>query len=55
MCSMAYHEMRLILAKLVWNFDLTLCPESQQWLDQKTYIMWDKGPLYVQLRPSQRV
>lgn len=50
--SMAYHEMRLILAKLLYTFDIQLCKESEEWNDQKTFLMWDKGPLYCQL--SQR-
>lgn len=53
MPSMAYHEMRLILAKLLWNFDLTLCSESEKWSSQKIYLMWEKGPLFVRLRPAQ--
>ncbi|WPH03714.1 putative cytochrome P450 [Acrodontium crateriforme] len=49
--NMAYHEMRLILTKLLFNFDLVLCEESQQWIDQKIFIIWDKTPLYCQLTP----
>jgi len=30
-CSLAYAEMRLVLAKLLWNFDLELQPESEKW------------------------
>ena len=53
-CSMAYHEIRIILAKVLWHFDLQLCPESEKWNDMKIYIMWDKGPLYCQLKPVKR-
>ncbi|KAF2671788.1 cytochrome P450 [Microthyrium microscopicum] len=49
--NMAYHEMRLILAKLLYNFDIKLCEESSQWIDQKIYIMWDKPELKCQLVP----
>lgn len=49
--SMAYHEIRLILANLLYNFDLQLCKESENWNDQKTFLMWDKGPLYCKLSP----
>ncbi|KAK5119344.1 hypothetical protein LTR85_007700 [Meristemomyces frigidus] len=52
--NMAYHEIRIILAKVLWNFDLQLCSESDDWIDQKIYIFWDKGPLYCQLRPVKR-
>lgn len=47
---MAYHEMRLILTKLLFNFDIELCEESQKWIDQKIFILWDKTPLYCQLK-----
>ncbi|OJD35901.1 cytochrome p450 [Diplodia corticola] len=49
--SLAYHEMRLILAKLLWNFDFELCPESDGWINQKCYTLWQKDPLWVKARP----
>lgn len=53
--SLAYVEMRVILARIIWNFDLSLAEESQDWLDrQKVYILWDKGPLIVNLTPVAR-
>jgi cytochrome P450 len=49
---MAMHEMRLILAKVLFNFDLELCPESDGWLqDQRVYVLWQKTPLMVRLKP----
>lgn len=48
--SLAYCEMRLILCKLLFNFDLTLEAESMNWLDQKVYYLWNKPPLMVSLR-----
>ena len=48
--SMAYHEMRLMAAKVYYNFDLELCPESNNWADQQTYILWEKKPLMCKLR-----
>jgi cytochrome P450 len=47
---MAYHEMRLILAKVFYNFDLELCPESSNWDDQNTYFLWEKKPLICKLK-----
>ncbi|KXL43990.1 hypothetical protein M433DRAFT_76371 [Acidomyces richmondensis BFW] len=52
--NMAYHEIRLILSKLLWNFDLRLCAESSLWNEQNVFIMWDKGPLFCQVRQVQR-
>jgi hypothetical protein len=48
--SMAYHEMRLLLAKVMFNFDLELCPESEGWMEQEVYTLWQKKPLMVKLR-----
>ena len=48
--NLAYNEMRSILARVVFAFDMQLCPESQNWTDQKTWIVWEKPPLMVQLR-----
>lgn len=50
-CSLAYHEMRLILAKVLYSFDYELTPESKDWNDQETYILWQKKPLMCRLRP----
>lgn len=53
--NLAYMEMRLILARLVWGFDLELFEESQGWAErQKVFILWDKGPLWVKLRDVER-
>jgi hypothetical protein len=51
---MAYHEMRLILAKVLWNVDIELCPESKHWIDQNIYIMWDKPDLWCTVKPVIR-
>ncbi len=49
--SLAYHEMRLILAKVLYSFDIELCPQSNNWTDHKTYTLWEKPPMYVKLSP----
>ncbi|KAL4894556.1 cytochrome P450 [Aspergillus ambiguus] len=45
----AYNEMRVILARVLWNFDLELASESDGWDKQKVYTLWDKGPLMVRI------
>jgi hypothetical protein len=50
---MAYHEMRLILAKVLYNFDLELC-SNEDWMNQKVYILWQKKPLMVKVQPVER-
>ncbi|CAI0643456.1 unnamed protein product [Colletotrichum noveboracense] len=53
--NLAYVEMRLILARLIWSFDLELAEESRDWVgQQKVFILWDKGPLKVHLKPVAR-
>lgn len=52
--SLAYAEMRLILAQVLWNFDMELAPESDNWANQKIFSLWQKGPLYVKLTPVVR-
>jgi cytochrome P450 len=52
--SLAYAEMRLLLARLIWNFDLELMPESRTWNDQKVFTLWQKGEINVKLSPVSR-
>jgi cytochrome P450 len=53
--NMAYHEIRLIITKLLWHYDFTLCKESESWIDmQKVYALWEKLPLLVKVKPVQR-
>ncbi|EGU71747.1 hypothetical protein FOXB_17742 [Fusarium oxysporum f. sp. conglutinans Fo5176] len=47
--NMAYHEMRLILVKVLYNFDLSLCEESDDWANQKTFTLWDKPELMAHI------
>lgn len=47
--SLAYLEMRLILARMLWSFEMSLSPESKNWDDQDSWIQWDKKPLMVKL------
>jgi len=52
--NMAYHEMRLILCKVLYHFDLQLCEDSQEWNKQDIFIMWEKKDLNCRLRPVVR-
>ncbi|KAK8061106.1 hypothetical protein PG997_015327 [Apiospora hydei] len=53
--NLAYAEMRLILAKIVYHFDMRIAAESRGWLEgQKAFTVWDKPPLQVYLRPVKR-
>ncbi|OHW89503.1 cytochrome p450 [Colletotrichum incanum] len=50
--NLAYAEMRLILARIIWNFDMRLSEDSRGW-DEKSevYLLWQKGPVRVFLSP----
>ncbi|KAI1503706.1 cytochrome P450 [Biscogniauxia marginata] len=53
--NLAYAEMRLILARILFNFDLRLVDGSKDWLnDQKAYGVWLKPDLHVHLTPVTR-
>ncbi|EKG11776.1 Cytochrome P450 [Macrophomina phaseolina MS6] len=51
--NLAMHEIRLILTSLIWHFDLELCEQSANWNDQKTFSLWDKGPLMVKFSKAK--
>ncbi|KAK6836503.1 cytochrome P450 [Apiospora arundinis] len=52
--NLAYAEMRMILARIVWNFDLSIAPQSKNWpTDNKVYFLWEKPPLEVALTPRK--
>lgn len=47
--------MRLILARLIWNFDLKLADDVHDWIgEQENYLLWKKLPLKVVLTPVER-
>ncbi|KAJ5765510.1 cytochrome P450 monooxygenase [Penicillium odoratum] len=50
--NLAYAEMRMILARVVFNFDMKIAEESNGWMEkQKIYLFWQKDPLNVHLTP----
>ncbi|MCJ1430519.1 hypothetical protein MMC29_008437 [Sticta canariensis] len=53
--NLAYVEMRMILARMIWNFDMELQEDSLAW-DKKTknFIIWDKVSMHVRLSPVIR-
>jgi cytochrome P450 len=53
--SLAYAEMRLIMAKVLFNFDLELVDKRGDWMEgQKVFTLWQKPSLMVRLHPVQR-
>ncbi|PPJ49669.1 hypothetical protein CBER1_02189 [Cercospora berteroae] len=48
--NLAYAEMRLILAKLLFTFDLESSPQAEGWTSrQKSYLTWEQIPLIIKL------
>lgn len=44
--------MRLILARVIYNFDLKIAEDSLDWVQkQRNFLMWEKSPLNVYLTP----
>ncbi|KAL8364717.1 hypothetical protein RB595_003818 [Gaeumannomyces hyphopodioides] len=53
--NLAMAEIRIILARMLWNFDMRLHPDCVGWLGrQKMFTTWHKTPLKVQLRCRQK-
>lgn len=48
--NLAFSEMRQILARVLWNFDLELVNKDEVWEDQKIFTLWEKGPLVCRIR-----
>ncbi|KAL4884930.1 cytochrome P450 [Aspergillus karnatakaensis] len=48
--NLAYAEMRLRLARVLWHFDLELCPESHGWEQQRAIFLWEKKALLCRIK-----
>ena len=48
---LAMAQLRLVLARMVWNFDLEMGPgRGLEWMKQKTFIVVQKEPVEVRVR-----
>ncbi|PGH23595.1 hypothetical protein AJ80_02376 [Polytolypa hystricis UAMH7299] len=53
--NLAWAEMRLVIAKLLWRFDLELVGNNEDWLERQTVCgFWEKSPLRCKLTPVKR-
>jgi hypothetical protein len=53
--SLAYAEMRLLLAKMLWHFDFELEKPEEDWYGGlKSYMVWDRRNLNIRLTPVQQ-
>ncbi|KAH6608284.1 hypothetical protein Trco_004597, partial [Trichoderma cornu-damae] len=52
--NLAYSEMRLILARVMMEYDIKLAEGTEGWDKRsKTFVLWEKGPLHVYLIPRK--
>ncbi|KAI1183022.1 cytochrome P450 [Nemania serpens] len=51
--NLAWHEMRLLLAKLVYEFDIR-SDVGPDWVDQNVYVIWDRKPLVCRFKDAPR-
>jgi cytochrome P450 len=50
--NLAYSEMRLVLARVIFNFDMELVEPEDDWMGkQRADFLWHKRPLHVHLSP----
>jgi cytochrome P450 len=47
--NLAWAEMRTILARMAWNFDMELLDVRKDWKKQKAFVLWSKPSLMVKL------
>ncbi|KIW03818.1 uncharacterized protein PV09_05118 [Verruconis gallopava] len=53
--NMAYHEMRMVLVRLVWGFEWELAEGMDGWAEnQRSFAVWEKGPMWVRARVRAR-
>lgn len=52
--NLAYSEIKLIIARLVWQFDIQNATEGDWMGSQKVFMVWEKAPLWIKLQPVKR-
>ena len=53
--NLAYAEMRLLLAKMLFHFDFELADPNEDWFGHlKAFSVWDRTSLMIRLKPVQR-
>lgn len=51
--NLAWSEMRLILARLVWAFDIEGSGEALRWEDLRTFLLVEKKPIMVRVHDRE--
>ncbi|KAK2767554.1 hypothetical protein FQN54_003712 [Arachnomyces sp. PD_36] len=44
---LALSEIRVVVTRLLFNFDMELSPESDNWPDQEAYLTWARKPMWI--------
>lgn len=44
----------MVLAHILFNFDIELADPNLDWMDQKVYVLWEKPSLPIYLKPAVR-
>lgn len=52
--SLAYFDMRLVLARLLFHFDLEWTPQCEDWEKQQAFNLWVRKPLMIRLTPRTK-
>ncbi|KAK3661299.1 hypothetical protein LTR56_000422 [Elasticomyces elasticus] len=53
--SLAYAEMRLLFAKMLYNFDFGLADPTEDWYGGlRSFMVWERTPLRIRLRAVER-
>lgn len=52
--NLAYVEIKLIIARLIWQFDLENATEEDWMGGQKVFMVWEKMPLWIKLHPVRK-
>lgn len=52
--NLAYAEIKLIIARLVWQYDIQNATEGDWMGSQKVFMVWEKAPLWIKLRAVAR-
>ncbi len=47
--NLAMLELKLILARLLWRFDVRVLPGQESWIRQRTFLSWEKPRLMCRL------
>lgn len=47
--ELAWTEMRLFTARIIYEFDVTLADDTEDWLNQESYLGYIRKPLNIQL------